>query len=132
MDELEELKRRRLAELLKRPSELRRELPRGPVELDSSSFWRFIQESRVAVVDFWAEWCMPCKIVAPVIDELSKRYAGRVAFGKLNVDRSPDIAAQMQVMAIPTLVLFVEGKPVDRLTGAYPKPVIERWLSRYL
>ncbi|RLG50385.1 MAG: thioredoxin [Thermoproteota archaeon] len=132
MDELEELKRRKLAELLRRASEPRRELPMGPVELDSSSFWKFVRENRVAVVDFWAEWCMPCRIVAPVIEELSRKYAGRVAFGKLNVDESPEIAAQLQIMAIPTLVLFIDGKPVDRLTGAYPKPAIERWISRYV
>jgi len=78
----------------------------------------------VALVDFWAEWCGPCKMMLPVIEELAKEYAGKAKICKLNVDESQSIAGQFSVMAIPTIILFKDGKAMDRVVGAQPKKAL--------
>jgi len=82
------------------------------------------------VVDFWAEWCMPCRMIAPVVEELAKEYAGKVVFGKLNTDENPTIAARYGISAIPTMIFFKKGKPVDQIVGAMPKSELKRWVER--
>ncbi|HDN73855.1 MAG TPA: thioredoxin, partial [Archaeoglobus sp.] len=84
------------------------------------------------VVDFWAEWCMPCKMIAPIIVELAKEYAGKVVFAKLDTDENPIIATRYSISAIPTLIFFRNGKPVDQIIGALPKSEIKRWIDRNL
>lgn len=86
----------------------------------------------VTVVDFWAPWCGPCKIVAPIMKELEKEYDGKIKFMKLNVDDNQDIAKKYRVMSIPTLVLFRNGKGVEKVTGVYPKSKLEHYLDRKL
>ncbi|MEM3209469.1 MAG: thioredoxin, partial [Saccharolobus sp.] len=86
---------------------------------------------QVAVVDFWAEWCAPCLILAPVIEELAKDYP-QVGFGKLNSDENPDIAARYGVMSLPTVILFKNGEPVDAVLGAVPREEIEYRLKSLL
>ncbi|MFB3043530.1 MAG: thioredoxin, partial [Nitrososphaerales archaeon] len=70
------------------------------------------------VVDFWAEWCGPCRVIAPIVEELSKEYNGKVQFAKVNVDESPDLAGRFGVQGIPTLIIFKDGEEVGRLVGA--------------
>ena len=77
------------------------------------------------LVDFWAEWCAPCKMIAPIVEELSEEYDGRFKFTKLNVDDSPDTAAKYGVRGIPTLLIFRDGQPVDQLVGAVPRKVLK-------
>jgi thioredoxin 1 len=74
-----------------------------------------------AIVDFWAEWCVPCKIVAPVVDEVAKEMAGKVKFGKINVDENTEVATDLAVMNIPTLIFFKNGKEIDRVVGVVTK-----------
>jgi len=84
------------------------------------------------VVDFWAAWCGPCRMVAPIVEQLAKEYSGRVAFGKLNVDENPLTSGEFQVQSIPTLLIFRDGQPVDGIIGAVPKYQIESKLKAQL
>ncbi|HIE65089.1 MAG: thioredoxin [Nitrospira sp.] len=80
-----------------------------------------LKHSGAVMVDFWASWCGPCKMIAPVIDELAVEYSGRLKVCKLNTDESPDISSQYQIMGIPSLLFFKEGKLVDKMVGAASK-----------
>jgi thioredoxin 1 len=84
------------------------------------------------LVDFWAEWCGPCKMIAPILDEIADEQAGSVRIAKLNVDDAPDTARQYEVMSIPTMILFKDGEPVKKIVGAKPKDAILGELAEYL
>lgn len=86
----------------------------------------------VTLVDFWAPWCGPCRMVGPVVEELSTEYAGKIKVAKLNTDEEMALAAQYSIMSIPTLMIFKDGKPVDKIVGAVPKPVIKQTLDRWV
>ena len=101
-------------------------------ELDGVGFDRFAQENAAVVVDVWAPWCGPCRMVSPVIDKLSERYHGKVAFGKLNSDDFGEKAGALGIMSIPTLLFYKQGKLVDRIVGAYPEEVIDEHIHRLL
>ena len=104
-----------------------------PQPTTDAQFARDVLESSVPVlVDFWAPWCGPCHMVAPVLDRLAERYAGRVRVAKLNVDDNPAMARQYGASSIPLLVLFKGGQPVGRLVGAHPEQSIERLLQQAL
>lgn len=105
---------------------------RGEVNhLDSNNFEEFLKTFDVAVIDFWAEWCAPCFILAPIIEELAADYPN-VGFGKLNSDENPDISATYGVMSLPTVLIFKHGEPVDGVIGAVPREEIEERLKRWL
>ena len=87
-----------------------------------------MQAPGIVLVDCWAPWCAPCKMVAPILDELAAKYAGDVRIAKLNIDENPITASQYDIRNIPTMILFRKGKLVDRLVGALPKEEIERKL----
>ena len=129
--ELERLKERLARELFRKLEE-KREMTGKVVHVSDSNFDEFIQRSPVVVVDFWAEWCMPCRMIAPIIEDLAREYAGKVLFGKLNVDENPETAERFQVFSIPTLVIFKDGREIERIVGYTPKNRIEAVLERYL
>jgi len=79
------------------------------------------QSSNLVMVDFWATWCGPCRIIAPVIEELANEYKGRVTFAKVNTDENPDLASRFNIRGIPTLIFFKDGKQIDQVVGAVPK-----------
>lgn len=79
----------------------------------------------VTLIDFWAPWCGPCKMQGPIIDELSEELKGKANIGKVNVDNEPELASQFGVMSIPTLILFKDGQPVDKLVGLQSKAVLQ-------
>ncbi len=94
----------------------------GVVELTDQSFQQeVIQRGQPALVDFWAVWCGPCRMVAPIVEEVAGQYAGKITVGKLNVDDHIQAATQFRVMNIPTLIFFNGGKEVDRVVGVAPK-----------
>lgn len=98
-----------------------------------SSFKQDVLESDLPVlVDFWAEWCAPCHMIAPIVEQIAQDYQGRVKVGKLNVDENPQIAAQFGIRGIPTLLLFDKGKPVEQIIGAVPKAQIKTKLDAHL
>jgi thioredoxin 1 len=84
------------------------------------------------LIDFWAEWCTPCRLVAPVLDEIAQEHPGKIRIGKLNVDENPSLAAENDVMSIPTMILFQHGKEQRRIVGARPKHAMVAELSQYL
>ena len=88
-----------------------------------------IAASTPVLVEFWAEWCGPCRMIAPSLDEISKEMAGKVTVAKLNIDENPDIAARFGVRSIPTLILFKDGKPAAVQVGANPKGRIVEWIN---
>ncbi|MHA1332764.1 MAG: thioredoxin [Candidatus Odinarchaeia archaeon] len=96
------------------------------IHLDNSNFDRTINESTVPViVDFWAPWCMPCLAMAPIFEELARRYKGKMIFAKVNVDENPDIANRQGIRGIPTFIIFKNGEVVDRIIGAIGRQLEE-------
>ena len=100
------------------------------VKVDKSNFQNDVLNSDVpVVVDFWAEWCGPCKMIAPSLEEISTEMEGKVKITKLNIDENPDLAAQYGVRSIPTLVLFKGGEPASMQVGARPKSALADWIK---
>ena len=100
------------------------------LEITSINFQGEVVESDVPVlVDFWAEWCGPCRMVGPVVDEISEDYAGRIKVAKLDVDAEPGLASRFGVLSIPTIVLFKDGEVIEQSVGAKPKDRLVRELN---
>lgn len=95
----------------------------GDVKAVTKESWdtEVLQAKELVMVDFWAAWCGPCRMVSPIVDELDREYEGRVKVMKLNTDENPEIAGRYQIMGIPTLMFFKDGKAVDKLVGALSK-----------
>jgi len=105
----------------------------GVVALTSASWDSEVLQSKgVVVVDFWAVWCGPCRMVAPTIEELAKEYAGKIKVGKLNTDENSDIASKYKIMGIPTIMFFKDGQKVDQIVGAVPKQQIKSKIDSLL
>lgn len=101
------------------------------VEITDSNFEELVMKSNKPVlVDFWAEWCGPCKALSPKLDEMSASWAGKVKFVKMDVDSNQQVPSQFGIRGIPTLIVFKGGKMVDQLVGNQPKDVIEKLLSK--
>jgi len=86
----------------------------------------------IELLDFYAEWCPPCKIMEPIFAELEREFAGRVEFKKINVDKNPDEAAKFKVMSIPTFVIVKDGQEVDRIIGAKSRSELRDWVNKYI
>ena len=100
------------------------------VKVDSSNFQAEVLDSvEPVVVDFWAEWCGPCKMIGPSLEEISNELAGKVKVVKLNIDENPELAAQFGVRSIPTLAMFKAGEVADIKVGAAPKTALSAWIS---
>jgi thioredoxin 2 len=107
--------------------------PHRPVEASDATFAREVEVSPLPVlVDFWAPWCGPCRLVAPVVEQLAAEHAGRLKVVKVNVDHSPALSARFGVQSIPTLAIFRGGKLVDQVRGALPKAALAARLAPYL
>lgn len=132
-EELERIKRAKLQEMMRRAVQKQAKPALSkPVEVTDATFKEIIQNHPLVVFDCWAPWCSPCYMVAPIIEEMARDYAGRVLFGKLNVDENREVATQYQIMGIPTLLVFKNGKLVDRIVGAMPRQMLEPKITRYL
>lgn len=101
-------------------------------EIMTEEFSSFIKQDKPVLVDFWAPWCGPCRMIAPVVEELSQQYAENLAVGKVDVDKCPDLAKQFRVMSIPTLILFKDGQVIDQKLGFQPKDALEDMIKKAL
>lgn len=128
--EIEKIKQKKLAEMLKQQEESIAQSQIEVVDLDSSNFDRTISSHGLILVDFWAEWCGPCKMMHPIFERLAKRYRN-VKFARVNVDNAQEIAMRFGVQAIPTFIMFKNGQPVDRMMGAVGEPGIHMIVKKY-
>ena len=104
-----------------------------PIELTDSNFEETLLSSSTPVlVDYWAEWCGPCKMVAPVLEELAEELEGKITIGKIDVDSNRDSAAKQNVMSIPNLILFKDGNPVDQRVGALTKNQLKDFINEHI
>ncbi len=132
-DELEAIKHKKLAELQKEAAtKAMMSSITEPIVLTDSNFASEVSKYPIMLVDFWAPWCGPCRMVSPIIEQLSREYSGKVAFGKVNVDENQRIAASFGIQSIPTLMIFKGSKAVDVIMGAVPKAQIEMKLKQQL
>jgi thioredoxin 1 len=105
----------------------------GVVNLTSATWDQEVTEYKgIVMVDFWAVWCGPCRMVAPTVEELAKDYAGKIKVGKLNTDENADIASKFKIMGIPTIIFFKDGQKVDQIVGAVPKPQLKSKIDTLL
>jgi thioredoxin 1 len=104
-----------------------------PIEITDSNFELEVAKSDIPVLlDFWAVWCGPCKMIAPIVEELAGEYQGKIKIGKVDVDNNPGVASKYGIRSIPTLLIFKGGKKVDEIVGAVPKPMITNKLNAQL
>lgn len=100
-----------------------------PVEITDNNFNEIINSDQPVLVDFWAEWCGPCKMIGPVVEELASDYDGKAVIGKVDVDANPEVSAKFGIRSIPTLLVFKNGEIVDKQIGAVPKSVLTQKLD---
>ncbi|MEM0075510.1 MAG: thioredoxin [Conexivisphaerales archaeon] len=126
MEDIEAIKARMLKKLLEEKTQKEQpSLPDKPIVLTDYTFDSEISKYPAVVVDCWAEWCYPCRIISPLVDELAREYKGRIVFARLNVDENPATSQKYEIMAIPTLLIFKNGNYVSRIIGAKPKQAME-------
>jgi len=126
-DEVEEIRRKKLAKLVADGSLVNPSngFPEAPVKLTDSDFEKFIGKYETVVVDCWAPWCGPCRMLSPTIDTMAKEHKGKIVFGKLNTDENFETASKFGIMSIPTLLYFRKGELVNKTIGALPRDAIE-------
>jgi thioredoxin 1 len=133
--ELEEIREKKKVEMMKAMSTGQpggNGYPEAPVTVTDSSFEEFVKKYPNVVVDCWAPWCGPCRMLSPTIEALSKDLKGKVVFGKLNTDENLGTAGKFRIMSIPTMLFFKNGKFVDKTVGALPRQMIEAQIKKSL
>lgn len=126
--EIEKIQKKKIADMLKQAQVQTKpiEKPTGkPIVLTDNNFAAELAKHSLILVDFWAPWCGPCRMVGPIIEQLAAEYAGKVAFGKVNVDENQLVPSRFGIMSIPTMMVFKDGKAVQSIIGACPKSQIE-------
>ena len=129
MDEIDEIRKRKMKEL-EREYFGKKEAIDKPIQVTDKTFDQIIGAHSAVVIDFWAQWCPPCHVIAPIIEELARDYAGKVVFGKLDVNENKAIALKYGITAIPTLLLFKNGNLVDQVLGAVSKQHLEEKIKK--
>lgn len=136
MDELDEIRKKKMekmmSEMNKPGEEPEVQLPDKPVVINDGSIDSAVGQYPLFILDCWAEWCGPCRMVGPVIEQLAKEMKGSVVFGKLNVDENMKTANKYRISAIPTMLVFKNGKLIDKIVGAYPKAALASKIQKYL
>ena len=126
-DELETIRKKKIEQLRKKLA-----YPSDPIEVNSSNFNDILKRYETVVVDFWAEWCGPCRIMSAWIKQFAKKYRGKIVFTKVNVDENRELALRFGIMSIPTLIIFKNGKEADRIVGLQPVERIEATILKHL
>ncbi|HSA72511.1 MAG TPA: thioredoxin [Nitrososphaeraceae archaeon] len=127
---LNEKKMKKLQELINEREQLKN--IKEPLVLDDSTFSQTISKFPLTLVDFWAPWCGPCRMMSPIIEEIGKDYSGKLVVGKINVDENPLVAGQFGISGIPTLLLFKRGQAVNKIIGSVSKNKIAEMVTMYL
>jgi thioredoxin 1 len=134
-DELEEIRKRKMEQLKKQymigGKDMNKNMPDTPLKINDADFDDFVKKYETIVIDCWAPWCGPCRMVSPIIDELAKEMQGKIVFGKLNVDENQKTSIKHQIMSIPTMLIFKNGNLIDKLVGAIPKDQLKQKLESY-
>ena len=130
MDDIESIRQKRMQQL--QESLEKKEFPSDPVTINDASFNEFVSKYPLVLVDCWAPWCGPCRMLSPVLDELATEMQGQVVFGKLNVDEEKMTAVKFGITSIPAMLIFKNGEYVDKLIGAVPKQNIIQKLQPYI
>lgn len=129
MDELEEIKKKKMEKMMSeinKPHEPTIEQPGKPIIITDATVDAASNQYPLLILDCWAEWCGPCRMIAPVLKELAKDYKDRLKVAKINVDEEPDLASRFGIQSIPTLLFFKGGEMVKQQIGAVPRPVLEK------
>jgi len=131
-EELVEIRKKKMRDLMSADEQGKgsADWPGSPVEITDSNFDSIVKQYSLIVVDCWAPWCGPCRMIAPTIEALAKDHQGKVVFGKLNTDENMAIATKFGIMSIPTLLFFKDGKLVDKMIGAVPRQYIEERIGK--
>lgn len=127
VDEIEEIRKKKMKKMMEE-----RSYPDTPIVVKDADFGEIIRKYPFVIIDCWAEWCAPCHMIAPVIEELAKDYAGKIVFGRLDVDGNSNAARQYGIMSIPTLLLFKQGKLIDQIVGAMPREILEPRIKKWM
>lgn len=128
--EIDRIKKAKIIAMLERAQN--KNLSSKPIALTDANFHSEVAKHKIIVVDFWAPWCGPCRMVGPLVEELAAEYSGKVTFGKLNVDDNSTIPSMFGVRGIPTLIVFKDGQVIDTLVGACSKSHIESRFRPYI
>ncbi|MEF8874238.1 MAG: thioredoxin [Candidatus Thermoplasmatota archaeon] len=128
--EVEEIKKKMVEDIMNKKEE--ENYPKEPIKVNDNDFQETIDNYPLVLVDFWAEWCGPCKMMEPVLEELAEEYQGEVVIAKMNVDNNQKVPNNFGVSSIPTLVLFKNGERVDRMIGALQKQQLEQKFEEHL
>jgi len=135
MDELEKLRKQKLEQYRQQfihgGKHMEDKWPQTPIDMSDNDIENYVKEYSTIVVDCWAPWCGPCRMVGPIIEDLAKEMQGKIAFGKLNVDENQGTSQKYQIMSIPTLLIFKNGTLVDKIIGAMPKEILKKKLETY-
>jgi thioredoxin 1 len=131
-NELEQIRLKKIKAMLDTTAKGQNTSSKKPIILNANNFSTTIANNELIIVDFWAPWCSPCRMVGPIIEELAAQYSGKVTFGKMDVDENQTVQSSFGIMSIPTIIIFNHGKEVERSVGAYPKAHIEAMIKRYL
>ncbi|MGY8982819.1 MAG: thioredoxin [Cytophagales bacterium] len=113
-------------------NKLKKNFMSKPVEITDSNFEEIINSDKPVLVDFWAEWCGPCKMIGPLVEELANEFEGKAIIGKVDVDTNPEVSAKFGIRSIPTLLVFKGGEIVDKQVGAVPKSVLSEKIEAQL
>jgi thioredoxin 1 len=135
LDELDEIRKKKMEKMMSKknePSTPSMQYPDKPVVITDATVDSAVSQYPVFILDCWAEWCGPCRTIGPIIEGLAKEMSGKTVFGKLNVDENTQTANKYRITAIPTLLIFKNGKLIDKLLGAYPKAMLAAKIQKYL
>jgi len=135
MDELDEIRKKKMEKMM---SEMNKspapsvQFPNKPIVITDDTVDSAASQYPIFILDCWAQWCGPCRMLGPIIEELARDFSGKIVFGKLNVEENMQISNKHNISAIPTMLVFKNGKLVDKLVGAYPKATLTAKIQKYL